>query len=89
MSEKNGIILYRKGLNYQYCDVLGQVIPFLIKYEQVKCDGKAILIAKKNLDYFIKSGVDKETYLPAHGFNIKNNDFKILKGTKIIYYSRR
>ncbi len=24
----------------------------------------------------------------SNGFNIKNNDFKILKGTKIIYYSR-
>jgi len=72
MSDNNGIILYRKEYNIQFEDVLGMIVPFLVEYDKLKHDGKSIGIAKKQLDFYIKYGVDKETFLPTHGIELKS-----------------
>ncbi|WP_035668044.1 glycoside hydrolase family 88 protein [Flavobacterium sp. 83] len=72
MSDKNGIIMYRKELDFQLDDVLGMVVPFLMEYDKIKHDGKSVSIAKKQLDFYIKYGVDKETFLPTHGIVLKS-----------------
>lgn len=72
ISDKNGIVLYRKESDLQLDDVLGMIVPFLIKYDEVNHDGEPIRMAKKQLDFYIKYGVDKETFLPTHGIVLKS-----------------
>lgn len=72
MKDENGIILYRKNSSMQFNDVLGMVVPFLVQYEKVKLDGESIKFAQKQLDFYITYGVDKETFLPTHGIELKS-----------------
>jgi len=67
-SKNDGIILYRENSSIQYNDVLGMVVPFLLEYALFKNDPKIRSFARAQIDYYIEYGVDKETYLPAHGF---------------------
>ena len=68
----NNIIYYRKGDKNQYVDALGMYIPFLVKYFEVTNDSLALKVAYDNMYEYYKYGVDKETGLPIHGYNIDN-----------------
>lgn len=70
---ENDIILYRKGQKQQLNDVLGMICPFLIRHNEITNDNQALILAQKQLQYYINYGVDKETYLPSHAINLKSN----------------
>ncbi len=63
------IIFYRKNQNQLLNDVLGMTIPFLVKYYHVTGNPEALEIAKTQLSFYIKYGVDKETLMPAHAID--------------------
>lgn len=69
-SDENGIILYRQNNATQFSDVIGMVVPFLVEYGKLTDNPKAQMEAKKQLKFYVKYGVDKETYLPSHGINL-------------------
>jgi unsaturated rhamnogalacturonyl hydrolase len=66
-----GIILYRENQPIQLSDVIGMIVPFLVEYGETFNNKNAINDARNQLQYYIKYGVDKETYLPTHGINIR------------------
>lgn len=66
-------IMYREFADWQYCDVLGMTIPFLMEYSNTFNDSIALSIAYRNFDIYYTYGVDKETGIPCHGYNIKNH----------------
>ena len=68
--EPNGIIMYRKG-ERQLCDVFGMYVPFLMEYFSVTKDSLAYKIADYNMEVYKSRGVDKETGIPFHGYNIR------------------
>lgn len=76
MKDENGIVLYRKNSTMQFNDVLGMIIPFLVQYEKVKLDGKSLNMARNQLDFYIRNGLDKESFLPTHGIYL-NSKIKI------------
>ena len=63
------IIDYRKGLDIVLNDMLGLVIPFLLVYYKITNNVLAKSLAEKQIDYFIKYGVDHETMIPVHGIH--------------------
>ena len=67
----NDLINYRNGQSVFLNDMLGMVVPFLIEYQKHYKNANAIEIAKTQLEYYINYGVDKETYLPTHGIDLK------------------
>lgn len=71
LKNNEGIILYRENQPIQLSDVIGMVVPFLVKYGETFNNTNAINDARYQLQYYIKYGVDKETYLPTHGINVK------------------
>lgn len=70
--DENKIIKYRQESNsqIQLNDLLGMIIPFLVEYYKITLDLNALEIAKAQLHYYIKYGVDKDTFIPAHGINM-------------------
>lgn len=72
IDDTDSIVLYRSGQPTVLNDVLGMVIPFLIEYASVTGKDDPLEIAEKQLEYYIKYGVDKETYLPAHAISRKH-----------------
>lgn len=66
-------ILYRTPAEWQYEDVLGMAIPFLMEYSNTFNDSTASSMAYRNFNLFYKFGVDKETGMPCHGYNTKNH----------------
>lgn len=69
--DHKGIMLYNKSSDNQYVDVLGMIVPFLVSYSKVSGDGDALILAKAQIDFFEKHGVDSETFLPSHSFHLK------------------
>src|SRR5690606_15206185 len=63
------MISYRKGQQLILNDMLGMVVPFCIKYSEYIESEKIIPIVKNQLDYFIRYGIDPETFIPAHAIN--------------------
>lgn len=76
MKDGNEIVLYRKNSTMQFNDVLGMIIPFLVQYEKVRLDGEALKMAKNQLDFYIRNGIDKGSFLPTHGIHL-NSKIKI------------
>lgn len=70
--ETEDIVSYRKGSTLVLNDMLGMVVPFLVEYSKTKQQKEPLEIAVKQISYFVKYGVDKETHLPTHGINVKN-----------------
>lgn len=73
LKNKEDLVLYRQSLSVQFNDVLGMIVPFLVDYSEYVNQPEALLIAKKQLEFFVKYGVDKETYLPTHGIDLQTN----------------
>lgn len=71
-SNKEGIVLYRKNDLTLLNDVIGMVVPFLVEYSVVLNNHIALVEAKKQLDFYVKYGTDKETFLPTHGINLSS-----------------
>lgn len=65
-------IMYRTPAEWQYCDVLGMTIPFLMEYAKTFNDSIVSQMAYRNFNLYYKYGVDKETGIPVHGYNINN-----------------
>ncbi|QQX75954.1 MULTISPECIES: glycoside hydrolase family 88 protein [Aequorivita] len=76
--EQDGIISYRKGKHTVLNDMLGMIIPFLIKFDEYNKNNEKFPIVKKQLDYFIKYGIDTKTYMPSHAIN---KDVKVKVGS--------
>lgn len=70
--EKNGLILYRDGDDRQFVDVLGMVVPFLVRYGVAYNDNDALRIAYAQLNYYIENGLEQNSGFPFHGINIKS-----------------
>lgn len=68
---EDGIILYRDNANNQLNDVIGMILPFLVRYYSITNDSEALKIGRRQLEFYIKYGTDKETGIPAHGINIR------------------
>lgn len=66
-------IMYREPAEWQYCDVLGMTIPFLMEFHNTFNDSIAQSMAYRNFNIYYTYGVDKETGIPSHGYNIKNH----------------
>jgi hypothetical protein len=69
----NNLIYYRKNSPNQFVDALGLYIPFLVEYSELTGDTLAHSIAEDNFMQFYKYGVDKETGIPCHGYNIETH----------------
>lgn len=63
---EDGIISYREGQEVVFSDTLGMFVPFLIKYNKYWENDDLLTLVKTQLDYYIRYGIDKDTYLPAH-----------------------
>ena len=48
-------------------------VPFLVEYSKLTGDTLANSIAYDNMKEFYKYGVDKETGIPSHGYNLKTH----------------
>jgi len=72
--EKNSnLIYYRKDSSNQFIDALGMYVPFLVEYSKLTGEKLANYIAYDNMLEFYKYGVDKETGIPSHGYNLKTH----------------
>jgi len=69
----SGLVFYRKNSTVWYYDTLGMVLPFLVSYSKSTATEKALIMAKEQMALYIKVGMDKETYIPAHGVNLNSN----------------
>lgn len=72
VKNESDIIQYRKG-RVQLVDIIGMIVPFLIKYGNVFNSQKALTLAYNNINYYIRHGIDETTRLPFHGFNVYSN----------------
>jgi rhamnogalacturonyl hydrolase YesR len=70
---KINIVLYRKKDARQLSDVIGMICPFLVRYGEIHKDDESLIMSLRQLEFYIKYGIDKETFLPCHGINLKTN----------------
>lgn len=68
---KINIVLYRKKDTRQLSDVIGMICPFLVRYEEIHKDDASLMMSLRQLQFYIKYGVDKDTFLPCHGIHLK------------------
>ena len=71
--QKKGVIYYRSNTDRQLSDVLGMYVPFFMEYFDLTKDSLAYHIVDYNMEEFYKYGVNKETGIPCHGYNINTN----------------
>ncbi|MDU6264268.1 MAG: glycoside hydrolase family 88 protein [Anaerocolumna aminovalerica] len=72
--DKMDSIPYRKNSPHDiYIDSIGMICPFLCRYGKLYNDEKAIDLAVKQIINFIHFGFDMNTFLPYHGYNLKEN----------------
>lgn len=70
--DMNGNIPYRKGTPYHiYVDGVGMIAPFLCRYGKVFGKEEAISLGIKQIQDFLKYGMDENTGFPYHGYDIK------------------
>lgn len=68
--EKDNIIPYYSPKTY-YVDALGMYVPFLMEYFKATNDSLAYQIAVDNISEYQLNGLDDETGLPYHGYNVE------------------
>lgn len=76
VDSKSGILNYRKDSIVVFNDMLGLAVPFLIEYGRVLKDEEIIKIAQRQIEIYIKHGIDNATHIPAHGF-VKDTKLKV------------
>lgn len=69
--DENNIVLYRKNQKIMFYDTIGMIVPFLIKYHKSTKNKKAYDIAYNQVDFYIKYGIDKDTFIPSHAVHLK------------------
>lgn len=68
------LIPYRFFHDKRYLnDTIGMICPFLIRYGTKFQSKEAIVLARSQLEYYTKHGVDKDSFLPAHAIDKVNN----------------
>lgn len=70
MQDSDGLIQFRfKGQDYCFVDALGMYIPFLMEYYTLTGNEEARRVAIRNIEIYREFGCDKDTGLPAHGYD--------------------
>lgn len=70
--EMQGTMPYRKGTpNHVYVDGVGMIAPFLCRYGSMFQKKEAIDMGIKQIQDFLKYGMDESSGLPYHGYDIK------------------
>lgn len=72
MREPDGKIMYAAGADYNFVDAVGMYVPFLMEYFYTTQDSLAYKIADYNMRLYYDKGVNHESGIPFHGYNIKN-----------------
>jgi len=72
LNKKENIILYRNKDEHQFVDALGMVCPFLIKYGATYHDTLALGMANREINYYIKYGLEANTHFPFHAIELDN-----------------
>lgn len=67
------LILYRKETNVCFVDTSGMVCPFLYEYGAHYKNSEAILLANRQIEFYLKNGIDEKTNLPFHAIDLNNN----------------
>jgi rhamnogalacturonyl hydrolase YesR/O-antigen/teichoic acid export membrane protein len=71
-TDKKGSIAYRKSRpNDIYVDSMGMIVPFLCRYGKTYKDNKALDLGVGQIVNYIKYGLDSNSYLPYHGYNLE------------------
>ncbi|UII76122.1 glycoside hydrolase family 88 protein [Flagellimonas sp. HMM57] len=68
--KKHNIILYRKGKDFHYVDVLGMVCPFLYLYAKTFNRPDLTTLANDQLLYYMKNGLAASKF-PFHGIELE------------------
>lgn len=69
--DRKGSIAYRKSRpNDIYIDSIGMIVPFLCRYGKNYKDNNAIELGVVQIINYIKYGLDSNSYLPYHGYNL-------------------
>lgn len=68
---ENEIVLYRKNQKIMFYDTIGMIVPFLVKYHISKNNDKALEIAYQQVEFYVKYGVDRNTFIPSHAVHLE------------------
>lgn len=69
--DENKIVLYRQNQEIMYYDTIGMIVPFLVKYHVTTKNDKALEIAYKQVAFYVKYGLDDDTFIPSHAIHLK------------------
>ena len=72
MREEDGSIMYIRNSQRQLSDAVGMYIPFLMEYFSLTKDSTAYRIADYNMKLYYQKGVNKETGIPSHGYDLRS-----------------
>ncbi|MEI6578078.1 MAG: glycoside hydrolase family 88 protein [Eubacteriales bacterium] len=73
LSEKSGTVPYNNSLtDVRFVDTIGIICPFLIKYGIVYQREKTILLAIRQIEEYIITGIHPDLKLPVHCFDMKS-----------------
>lgn len=67
------IVRYRKGVNVAFIDTIGLVCPFLVLYYDIADCERALVLAEKQIDNVLDTGLDKKGVLPFHAVDLGLN----------------
>jgi len=67
------IVRYRKGVDVAFIDTIGLVCPFLIMYADITDCKFARVLAEKQVDHVLDTGLDKDGILPFHAVDLNLN----------------
>lgn len=73
IKEENDLILYRKEKDVYFVDTLGMVVPFLYLYGETFKRNDLIILADKQLSFYLENGLDNYSNLPFHAIDLSNN----------------
>lgn len=67
------IVRYRKGVDVAFIDTIGLVCPFLIMYADIIDCKSARVLAEKQVNHVLDTGLDKDGILPFHAVDLNLN----------------
>lgn len=70
---RDGLFLYREGVNEQHVDVIGLVVPFLVNYSKAFKDSTIYQVAYGMVNDYVKFGVDYLTGVPAQSYDLMSH----------------
>ena len=70
---EDGVVAYKQNVKtVSFVDTLGFVCPLLVKYGLENKEEERINQAIKQIEIYLQYGIEKNTKLPFHGYDIKN-----------------